>query len=83
LPSKVTEREQGVMQMARSKLTWYKTEAKLILSDIRELKQSDIATEINESRQVVSYRLNKVYPEVLEDLIRILNMAGYEIERRE
>lgn len=65
--------------MARSKLLWYRTQAKALMYDINELSQVDIAHEINESRQTVSYRLKNVYPETLEDLIRILNLAGYEI----
>lgn len=69
--------------MARSTLTWYKTKSNRILKDFRLLKQKDIATEINESQQTVSYRIRNVYPEVLPDLIRILNMAGYEIVEKE
>lgn len=65
--------------MARSRLLWYRTEAKALMHDIKDLKQTDIAKEINESRQTVNYRINHVYPTALEDLIRILNMAGYEI----
>lgn len=69
--------------MARSKLLWYRTQAKAIMYDINELPQVDIAHEINESRQTVSYRLKNTYPNILEDLIRILNMAGYEIVEKE
>lgn len=69
--------------MAKSTLTWYKTKSNRILKDFRLLKQKDIATEINESQQTVSYRLKNVYPVVLPDIIRILNMAGYEIREKE
>ena len=69
--------------MPKCALTWYKSKANRILKDFRLLKQKDIAREINESQQTVSYRLNKVYPEVLPDIIRILNMAGYEIVEKE
>ena len=65
--------------MPKSTLTWYKSKSNRILKDFRLLKQKDIAFEIGESQQTVSYRLRNVYPEVLPDLIRILNMAGYEI----
>lgn len=65
--------------MPRSTLTWYKSKTNRILKDFRLLKQKDIAHEIGESQQVVSYRLKNVYPEVLSELVRILDMAGYEI----
>lgn len=65
--------------MARSKLLWYETESKAILYDISKLNQTEIAHQINETRQTVNYRLKNVYPTVLNDLIRILKMAGYEI----
>lgn len=69
--------------MPKSTLTWYKTKSNRILKDFKLLKQKDIAVEINESQQTVSYRLRNIYPEVLPDLIRILNMAGYEIVEKE
>lgn len=69
--------------MPKSTLTWYKSKSNRILKDFRLLKQKDIAFEIGESQQTVSYRLRNVYPEVLPDLIRILNMAGYEIKEKE
>lgn len=69
--------------MPKSTLTWYKTKAKRIMRDVRALKQKDIGAEINESQQVVSYRLKNTYEHDLCDWIRILNMAGYEITERE
>lgn len=69
--------------MPKCNLTWYKSKSNRILKDFKLLKQKDIAREINESQQTVSYRLNKVYPEILPDIIRILNMAGYEIVEKE
>lgn len=69
--------------MPRTRIAWYKNKSNSILNDFRLLKQKDIAFEINESQQTVSYRLKKVYPEVLPDLIRILDMAGYEIKEKE
>lgn len=65
--------------MPKSTLTWYKSKSNRILKDFRLLKQKDIATTINESQQTVSYRIKNVYPVVLPDIIRILDMAGYEI----
>lgn len=65
--------------MPKSTLTWYKSKSNRLLKDFRLLKQKDIATAINESQQTVSYRIRKVYPEVLPDIIRILDLAGYEI----
>lgn len=69
--------------MPKSTLTWYKTRAKRIMRDVRALKQKDISAEINESQQVVSYRLRNTYENDLCDWIRILNLAGYEIKERE
>ena len=68
--------------MPRSTLTWYKTKSTRILKDFKLLKQKDIANMINESQQTVSYRLKNVYPAVLPDIIRILDMAGYEIKEK-
>lgn len=69
--------------MPKCKLTWYKSEAKEILKEIKKIPQKDIAIEINESQQAVSYRLKNVYPECLEDLIRILKLAGFEIVKKD
>lgn len=68
--------------MPKCKLTWYKSKANSLLKDFRSIKQKDIAAEICESQQTVSYRLKNVYPIVLPDLIRILDMAGYEIKEK-
>lgn len=68
--------------MPTSTLTWYKTKTNKILKDIKRISQREIADEINESQQTISYRLKNVYPEVLEDLVRILNLADYEIVRK-
>lgn len=69
--------------MAKSNLTWYKSKATRILKDLRLIKQQDIATELNISQQLASYRLRNVYPKMFEDLIRLLNLAGYEIKEKE
>lgn len=69
--------------MPKCSLTWYKSKANRLLKDFRLLRQKDIAIAINESQQTVSYRIRNVYPEVLPDIIRILDMAGYEIKEKE
>lgn len=69
--------------MPKSTLTWYKTKARRIMRDVRALKQRDIAREINESQQTISYRINNIYERELTDWVRILNLAGYEIVERE
>ena len=69
--------------MPKSTLTWYKTKSNRILKDFKLLRQKDIAIAINESQQTISYRLRNVYPEVLPDLIRILDLAGYEIKEKQ
>lgn len=68
--------------MPKCLLTWYKSEANQILKEVRKISQKDIAIEINESQQTVSYRLRNVYPEFLEDIIRILKLAGFEIVKK-
>jgi len=65
--------------MPKCSLTWYKSKSKRIMRDVKALKRQDIATEINESHQTISYRIKNVYPDQLDDWVRILNMAGYEI----
>lgn len=69
--------------MPKSTLTWYKTKTKRIMRDVRALKQKDIAREINESQQTISYRINNVYERELTDWIRILDLAGYEVREKE
>lgn len=69
--------------MPKSTLTWYKSKTRRIMRDIKALKQKDIATEINESQQVVSYRIKNCYEKELSDWVRILDLAGYEIKEKE
>lgn len=69
--------------MPKSTLTWYKSRAKRIMRDVKALKRQDIATEIGESHQTISYRVKNVYAEQLEDWLRILKLAGYEIVESE
>lgn len=69
--------------MARPRSTWYQKQTRRIMLAIADVKQADIAHEINQSQQTVSYRINKVYPQVIEDLVRILELAGYEIKEKE
>ena len=69
--------------MPKSTITWYKTQANRIMHDIKELGQMDIAIEINESQQVISYRIRHLYQEQLEDMLRILKLAGYEIVKKD
>ena len=52
------------------------------MNAIKTLRQKDIAEEICESQQTVSYRIRNVYPVVIEDLVSILEMAGYEIKEK-
>lgn len=68
--------------MPKSTLTRYKSLANSIMKDIRQLKQREIAYAINVSQQAVSYRINHVYQKELEDIIRICDLAGYEIKKK-
>lgn len=69
--------------MPKSTLTWYIPKAKRIMKDIRNLKQKDVAKELNESQQTISYRIRNLYQGQLEDWLRLLDLAGYEIKRIE
>lgn len=68
--------------MPKCSLTWHKSKANRIMRDIKSLKQQDIADEIGESQQTVSYRIRKQYPNIMPDLIKVLNLAGYEIVQK-
>lgn len=68
--------------MARCYLTKHGSEANHILKVIKGLKQKDIADELGQSRQVISYRMKNVYPKEIEEFITILDMAGYDIVER-
>lgn len=69
--------------MPKSHLTWYKTRARRIFRDVKALKQKEIAILLNESSQVISYRIKNVYEKELSDWIQILDLAGYEIKEKE
>lgn len=69
--------------MPKSTLTWYKTRARRIFRDVKALKQKEIAILLNESSQVISYRIKNVYEKELSDWIQILDLAGYEIKEKE
>jgi len=68
--------------MARCYLTKNGQQVNRIMNAIKALRQKDIAEEICESQQTVSYRIRNVYPVVIEDLVSILEMAGYEIKEK-
>ena len=69
--------------MAASSLTWYKSKAKKIMRGLNAVKQVDIATELNESPQTIYYRMHNVYQGMFEDVVRLINLAGYEIVEKE
>lgn len=70
--------------MARSSLTWYKTKSNKLMKLLRAEKQQDVANLLNEkSRQVISYRMREVYPEQLEDWLRLLDLIGYEVKEKD
>ena len=68
--------------MPKSTLTWYKSKANRIIKDIKFLKQTEIAQELNDSKQKFSYRVNNIYPKILPELIIVLDKAGYEIKEK-
>ena len=69
-------------QMARSYITKHGKKVRQIMNAVTRLRQKDIADEIGESQQVVSYRIRNKYPEIFEEMITILEMAGYEVVER-
>lgn len=50
-----------------------------IMNAVKTLKQKDIAEEVGRSQQDVSYRIRKMYPQIFDEMITILEMAGYEV----
>lgn len=69
--------------MSKSKLTWYKSKARLLLKLVKCEKRQDIANLINESQQTISYRIGHQYQEQLEDWLRILDFIGYEVREKD
>lgn len=69
--------------MDRSNPTWYQKQARKILRGLKAVKQTEIAQELNESKQVISYRMKNVYQGFFEDAVRLLDLAGYEIVEKE
>lgn len=69
--------------MPASTLTWYKRKAKRIMRDVNSLRRQTVADALNESHQLISYRMKNVYPGQLEDWVQLLDMAGYEIKEKE
>lgn len=69
--------------MAKSNLNWFKSLSKRIMRDFLALPQKDICIAINAKQPTVSYRLHNVYPVILPDIIRILDLAGYEIVEKQ
>lgn len=69
--------------MPKSTLTWYKSKAKKLIREFRLTPQRELAATVNVSQQVMSYRLKNVYPKALEDLIRLLDISGYEIVEKD
>ena len=70
--------------MSKCSLTWYKSRAKRIMRDVSSLGRQKVANEIGVSKQAISYRVVKdIYLKQLEDWLRILRMAGYEIVEKE
>ena len=69
--------------MPKCSLAWYKNQSNDLLKEMKRYKQRELGDCINESQQTICYRLQKIYPKVLPDLIRILDLMGYEIKRKE
>ena len=69
--------------MPKSTLTWYKSQANKIMKDLRKVKQKDIATELNKSPQLVNQNLKEYYPRMIEDVLRMLALAEYEVVKKE
>lgn len=69
--------------MAKSSLNWYKGQAKNIMNALWRINQTTIANEVNaSSKQVISYRMRNVYPRQIEEWLRLLELAGYEVVQK-
>lgn len=62
----------------------YGNEARLAAKIIRNLpRQVEIASRLGLPKQNVHYRLNEVYPEMLEEALKLIDMAGFEIKEKD
>lgn len=68
--------------MAFCSLTKHGALVRRIMNAVKALKQKDISDEVGRSQQDVSYRIRNVYPEIFEEMITILEMAGYEVKEK-
>lgn len=68
--------------MAFCSLTKHGALVRRIMNAVKALKQKDISDEVGRSQQDVSYRIRNVYPEIFEEMITILEMAGYEVREK-
>lgn len=60
------------------------SEARLADRIIRCLPQNSKVAAVNGlSRQAQSYRTKNIYPRMLQEAIKILDLAGYEIKEKE
>lgn len=69
--------------MPKSKLTWYKSDARAILNALKTVRQSTIAHELNTNQPAISYRINHSYQEMFEECLRLFKLAGYEVVESE
>ena len=62
----------------------YGKEARLAAKIMRNLpRQIDIAKALGEKKQTIHYRVKEVYPEMLEEAIKLMDMAGYEVREKD
>lgn len=69
--------------MPKSTLTWYKSKANRIMKDLKRVRNKEIAEALNEPHTTITYRMQNLYQGQLEDWLRLLDLAGYEIKRIE
>jgi len=69
--------------MSKSTLTWYKSISRKLMRGLKSVKQVEIARELGETPQVICYRMKNCYPNMFDDVVRLIDMAGYEIREKE
>ena len=69
--------------MAKCSATWYKSKARRIIRELRGVKQKELVIELNSTQPTISYAINHYWQEELERWLRLLNLLGYEVIRKE
>lgn len=68
--------------MPKARSSWYQLKANRIMRAFRTVHQKELAQAINVSPQLMNYRIKNVYFDEICDLVRMLDLVGYEIREK-